>query len=853
MTHPRFRRLPAIALCLVLGLAPAALVVASPSLPLRLNCGGGDTVDKATGAKWISDKPFLVRGQKYRFPGASNIRTDVPNLSKPAPKSVYGSARRDGVVYRFPGLPDGRYLLRLHFADTKPRSNRRMEFWIEGQRLVHDLDVIRRAGGPSKAFALELIVDVTDGNGLDIRGSKGTGDDCFVCGLEILTAPPGSSPAMPAGTHDAAPANLGAAIRDFAGGPVKLVWTRQEDEGDFYSKGSPGQLFVFDTDTGAERCLLPEARSYAKPMIADDGWQIVFTDSVAQACFTVPWSGGHPRKITDGYAADVWLDRQTGQHWVYVRTGWRDTGAPIVRVRLDDPSVREPVWSATATGQAMVSDLQISEDGTQAAGSFPWPQCGVADLRSGDFTEIGGGCWPSIGPGAKPRFFHFLGVHTTIRLFDELGAKPRQVSLATVPGWEGQKLYHPRWSNHPRLITATAPQRAPETELYIGRFDREFTKIEAWQRVTFNHTADFFGDLWFARGATPGGGYATSQPGDAPARPLANPARGASEGDLVFRWDSMNAKNAILGADGKMTRAASATFKGRARPNAWSGADLRDGHLLADDKSAAALGEALGRGETLMVLLSLRAESSDGERVILHAGSARSKAALEIIESDGAPRVTSRGADGRAASVSSSAAVSPGEWERWAVRITQREVSFFKNGVPIGAPSKIERAPVLDPVLVFGARPDGGASWRGQMEGLRIHHRDLEAGEISADAAAAIAAWEGRKSPARTKIEAELVEASEPEALDRLAPYTRSLAENLFKVTRVIEGEKIEGEIVVLQWIIMDGKVLGGTPEAGTRMTLELEAAESHPALAGEHRSTDLFAPELPVFYDVNS
>jgi hypothetical protein len=315
----------------------------------------------------------------------------------------------------------------------------------------------------------------------------------------------------------------------------------------------------------------------------------------------------------------------------------------------------------------------------------------------------------------------------------------------------------------------------------------------------------------------------------------------------------MDAKNAIMDPSGKTIRVATATFKGRARPNAWFGADLRDGFLLADKASAAAVADACATKGPVTVLLSLRAHAADGERVIMHLGSEGSPACVEILQSGGAVRLACRDASGKVASNVALGAVSTGSWERWAVRLGRGEASLWKNGIPASQPSAFQRPPIREGVLVFGARPDGTAPWRGQMEGLRVLREDLSAREIASDAEAAAGTWKQRPVPPRTQIEAELVEASEPESLERLAPYTRSLAENLYKVTRVIEGEKIEGEIIVLQWIIMDGKILGEAREAGTRAILELEPADSRPELGGEHRSTDLFAPELPVFYDVNS
>jgi hypothetical protein len=35
-----------------------------------------------------------------------------------------------------------------------------------------------------------------------------------------------------------------------------------------------------------------------------------------------------------------------------------------------------------------------------------------------------------------------------------------------------------------------------EVEVYVGRFNSDFTAIESWWRVTNNDRADYFPDVW---------------------------------------------------------------------------------------------------------------------------------------------------------------------------------------------------------------------------------------------------------------------------------------------------------------------------------------------------------------------
>ncbi len=77
---------------------------------------------------------------------------------------------------------------------------------------------------------------------------------------------------------------------------------------------------------------------------------------------------------------------------------------------------------------------------------------------------MGKGCWPSVAPDASGRYFYLIGKHTGIEFFDSQEAASRSVNLATIPGWPGRKLYHPRWTNDVCFITLSA-----SGELLVGK------------------------------------------------------------------------------------------------------------------------------------------------------------------------------------------------------------------------------------------------------------------------------------------------------------------------------------------------------------------------------------------------
>ena len=83
------------------------------------------------------------------------------------------------------------------------------------------------------------------------------------------------------------------------------------------------------------------------------------------------------------------------------------------------------------------------------------------------------------------------------------------MNINGAPGIDGYEVYHPRWSNHPRIIVMTGPYKVGagpnriaaggrEVEIYVGRFNPNYTAIETWWRVTFNDRGDFFPDVWIS-------------------------------------------------------------------------------------------------------------------------------------------------------------------------------------------------------------------------------------------------------------------------------------------------------------------------------------------------------------------
>lgn len=158
--------------------AQATVTVATaPSLHLKVNIGG----DAVSG--WESQSGYVTAGSVF----STSASIDLSKADQPAPEAVYQSCRHEDPSIVVSSIPNGTYQVRLHFAEPGNPSigTRQMDIVIEGTTVLSDLDPFAEVG---KATALikEFTVDVSDNNGLSVDVRKGTGNDSYVCGLEIL-------------------------------------------------------------------------------------------------------------------------------------------------------------------------------------------------------------------------------------------------------------------------------------------------------------------------------------------------------------------------------------------------------------------------------------------------------------------------------------------------------------------------------------------------------------------------------------------------------------------------------------------------------------------------------------------
>ena len=253
---------------------------------------------------------------------------------------------------------------------------------------------------------------------------------------------------------------------------------------------APRRVFAYDAADGlAIRALTPNAADYARPLLSGDGKTILYTrlhtqqdgekTTYAPEIILQPW-GGAPRSLGPGMAVDLGLDPDTGREYIYATetllpgNPLRLTGEKLLRFLPDKPDEREIIWTATPIG---TEQFQLSRDSRRAAGCFPFPKAGIADLTTQTFTTLAAGSWPAGAPDDSYAAAILDGSRRRLRFFAPNLDPGWELTFMGAPGWQDGGLLHPRWSNDPGILIFTGPHQGNETtgDLAIVQFSDDFT------------------------------------------------------------------------------------------------------------------------------------------------------------------------------------------------------------------------------------------------------------------------------------------------------------------------------------------------------------------------------------------
>ncbi|MEW6236152.1 MAG: malectin domain-containing carbohydrate-binding protein [Candidatus Omnitrophota bacterium] len=175
---------------------------AETKLAIRVACGAEQPYTDKDGNLWLPDE-VKAPGASLEPPDGMTIERDeqfeVPNVAFP---QIFRTERYSMSAYEF-NLPNGKYTVRLHFAETYTGiagiGDRVYSFAVQGQKPEKDFDIYKEAGGPYKAIQREYKgVEVTDGK-LRITFTPNIQNPA-INGIEIFAQEAPEQPAPPAET-----------------------------------------------------------------------------------------------------------------------------------------------------------------------------------------------------------------------------------------------------------------------------------------------------------------------------------------------------------------------------------------------------------------------------------------------------------------------------------------------------------------------------------------------------------------------------------------------------------------------------------------------------------------------------
>jgi hypothetical protein len=153
---------------------------AEPVAAIRIKAGVTAPHTDAAGVKWLADEGF-ADGDTIERPEVEIANTKTPSLYR---------AERYGMTKFSRKLPNGRYTVKLYFAETyegiEGPGQRVFSFKVEGKEFK-DFDVWVKAGGALKAYVETVTVDIADG-ALDIEFIPKV-ENPEINAIEILKAP----------------------------------------------------------------------------------------------------------------------------------------------------------------------------------------------------------------------------------------------------------------------------------------------------------------------------------------------------------------------------------------------------------------------------------------------------------------------------------------------------------------------------------------------------------------------------------------------------------------------------------------------------------------------------------------
>lgn len=677
--------------------------------------------------------------------------------------------------------------------------------------------------------------------------------------------------------HRVCPAQqtLGQSLQELTGEHTRVVWVQDQspDNSDSIAVGRSLRLMGFDCrDTLGERLILGDLRNYSKPLLTPDGERIVFSDRHRRECFVVNWDGTGLRRITKGFAVEVWQDPDSRVIWVYVCTqvGKNDgfNFKSLRRIPLDAGGDAQVVWDRT---EISPDNFQLSADGNFAAGEFPWPHGGTADLSQLAFRKRADGCWASMAPDNSGLCWIFDGPHRNLWLYPRNSAASWMVNLNTAPGTEASEVFHPRWSNHVRFLCMTGPYKVqtpvnlidgggPAVEIFIGKFREDFRAVESWSQVTNNRRGDFHPDVWIH------GGESSAIPEQVlnapePAPVAQSPWPGDSDG-LLFVWENAQSHNVVPETSAAPALPCRVNAFGNAVFGRYFEMHCTGGYFLSEP-AGERLRNALGPFSAFTIEATITASKArvpGAAGILALAGDSTSPdlSGQDIVLTQNRDQLTFEWLAVREGSTAVQtfplAAIIPTQPLHLVLTGNTQELVCYLNG------RETKRYPLPESLLkpwnyqglIFGDRQKSGLGWPGTLEAVAIYHRNLSAQEVQRHAELIAERLHNRRPLDRCVLRATCVQSSRIPDPRTIVPYRRALVVHHYRVDRLLSGTLQCPEILVAEWGILDKSVVDdANRRTGETIQLTIEDFDLHPELTSERRIEEVDALELPLFYAV--
>ena len=137
---------------------PIPVAAPAPKIAFRINCGATEPYTDKAGNLWVADQDW-GEGKTWGADGGMTFdRGSLAMTGTDAPR-VYELERYSMYSYKFT-VPNGKYTVRLHFAETYEgimgAGERVFSVSIGGQEVLTDLDVYKEAGGSLKPLVKEF-------------------------------------------------------------------------------------------------------------------------------------------------------------------------------------------------------------------------------------------------------------------------------------------------------------------------------------------------------------------------------------------------------------------------------------------------------------------------------------------------------------------------------------------------------------------------------------------------------------------------------------------------------------------------------------------------------------------------